>query len=325
LAAVIVALVASPVAFLANLAGIVDFAESHGIGRYEAPTTTLPPLVEQANIPVPAIAGPLLIEGGSLWVASFSYETGRKGDITRIDAATKRPVKYLRVGARPKALAFGHGSVWVANKDDETLTRIDPSTSRVTATIRLGFVPSSLVASTDAIWVGDDYRPRVARLDPSTNHVVASIRVGSGDETTTGITEGFGSLWVSVSGRGLVRLNSQSGREIAAIPGADGSALLAASGSMWSANLNTVARIDPTDNVVISWTPLEGTASDLVTDGTWLWVPQTYGPIARIDPLTARVTKVYGTPEASTDRRVIAAPGGLWVTDNDTVRFLQTA
>jgi len=241
-------------------------------------------------------------------------------------------VSYIQVGAGPGVLAFGDGSVWVANIDGHSVSRIDPTANRVTASIPLNLEPSDLAITQNAIWVAgrqfaDRHPARVARLDPTTNRVTEVIPVGVGSpdefEDATAITSGFGSVWVSVSDRGLVRIDPQTNHVTATIPDETGDELLAAAGSLWSAGGGDIARIDPTTNVVTARESIEGTISDLVTDGTWLWAALTYGAVARVALHTGRVLRLYATPDPSTSRRMIAQPDGLWVTDDDTLRLLQ--
>ena len=47
-----------------------------------------------------------------------------------IDTDTAHVVGQVGVGARPGAITYGFGSLWVANLDDQTVTRVDPRTLR---------------------------------------------------------------------------------------------------------------------------------------------------------------------------------------------------
>src|SRR5262249_33720480 len=50
---------------------------------------------------------------------------------------TKQVVARIMAGSNPQHLAFGAGSLWVANGFGHYLTRIDPATNRVLTTIPL--------------------------------------------------------------------------------------------------------------------------------------------------------------------------------------------
>src|SRR5262249_51754394 len=56
-------------------------------------------------------------------------------------------------GAGADSVAFGEGTVWVANSLQGTLSRVDPATNRVTRTIALGSTPRSVAVGAGAVWV----------------------------------------------------------------------------------------------------------------------------------------------------------------------------
>jgi YVTN family beta-propeller protein len=62
-------------------------------------------------------------------------------------------VETIRVGDEPMAIAYGAGSVWVANGADGTLSRIDVQTNRVVDTVAVGNRPSGIAVGAGGIWV----------------------------------------------------------------------------------------------------------------------------------------------------------------------------
>jgi YVTN family beta-propeller protein len=70
----------------------------------------------------------------------------------RIDPVSGKVVTTVPVGNGPTGIAFGAGSVWVANSLDGTVMRIDPDTNTVTATTYVGEGLNSITA--DAAGVG---------------------------------------------------------------------------------------------------------------------------------------------------------------------------
>ena len=56
----------------------------------------------------------------------------------------------------PLGVAYGNGSIWVANSGDGTVSRIDPATGRIAATISVGGSPNGIVAADGEIWVTVD-------------------------------------------------------------------------------------------------------------------------------------------------------------------------
>ena len=71
----------------------------------------------------------------------------------RIDTASSSTIATIPVGDGPTAIAYGAGSVWVANGADGTLSRIDPRTNRVANILVVGNRPSGIAVGTDGIWV----------------------------------------------------------------------------------------------------------------------------------------------------------------------------
>jgi WD40 repeat protein len=62
------------------------------------------------------------------------------------------PPTVVRVGRAPAEIAYGEGSVWVANRDG-TISQINPVRPRVTRTIHVGYRPAGLAAGAGAVWV----------------------------------------------------------------------------------------------------------------------------------------------------------------------------
>jgi YVTN family beta-propeller protein len=100
-----------------------------------------------------------------------------------LDPHTNRVVGQVPVGARPGAIAFGSGSIWVANLDDQTVSRIDSSTRGLLRTIPVGDTPTGLAATKAGVWaVGSDQTGSdvvVRHIDPQFDVVATRTRVGN--------------------------------------------------------------------------------------------------------------------------------------------------
>ena len=73
---------------------------------------------------------------GAAWIA-----LGAPADaLLRIDARSGR-ARRIPVGRFPDAVAVGFGSVWVVQKEDDTVRRIDPVTGRTRRVIAVGHLP----------------------------------------------------------------------------------------------------------------------------------------------------------------------------------------
>ena len=90
------------------------------------------------------------------------------GTVTRLDRRTGEPLGApIRVGANPRQLAFGFGSVWVTNRDDNTVTRIDARTGRVVGSpIPVGAAPLGIAAGAGAVWVSNHDSHTITRIQP---------------------------------------------------------------------------------------------------------------------------------------------------------------
>jgi YVTN family beta-propeller protein len=82
-----------------------------------------------------------------VWVANSGDDT-----VTRI-GITSGGQRTIDVGDGPSAVAYGSGSVWIANHDGRSVMRIDPTTGDVTATIPVGNAPAGLAVAGDLVWV----------------------------------------------------------------------------------------------------------------------------------------------------------------------------
>jgi len=106
---------------------------------------------DMAAFRLPFVPSGVAAAFGSVWVTAQLDDL-----VARIDPATGKVVRTIKVGREPLGLALSEGAVWVANALDGTITRIDPAKSRVTATIRLGATPRAITADGAAVWVAID-------------------------------------------------------------------------------------------------------------------------------------------------------------------------
>jgi len=84
------------------------------------------------------------------------------------------------------------------------------------AVFDLGGNPDWL-AIDESVWVSNEPKNTVARLDPKTNKVMTVIDVGKAP--CSGLTTGFGSLWVPLCGdHALARVDLKEGKVTATVP-----------------------------------------------------------------------------------------------------------
>src|SRR5205814_134397 len=175
-----------------------------------------------------------------------------------VDPRTGQVVAVIPVGARPPAVVFSSGALWVANLDDRTVSRVDLRTDRVVRTIPtlpLGTLPAVLAAGAGGVWYAGS-RPGggavAARIDPRFDTIGRRVHIGRSSFGAPGIAAGRHSVWAASGGVGpLARVDPARARVIGTVdthsccPGA----VALAAGALWSADpyADTVTRLDPPD------------------------------------------------------------------------------
>jgi len=203
------------------------------------------------------VVAPLATRGSPAGSASPGPTATRPGDrLVRIDAAKGKVVAAYDVGDHPTAVAFGEGSVWVANANDRTVTRVDPATGR-TDTIHVPAIPNAIAAGAGAVWVGQGNAGVVSRIDPVllTTETI-DLGVGAGDHSLSiAVDDATDSVWVSTSTASFGGVPFKIGRidpdtktfsVVKTVIGDTFATLAAGSGSVWFASSEgSILRLDP--------------------------------------------------------------------------------
>jgi virginiamycin B lyase len=287
-----------------------------------------------ATIPADTNIGGLAFGSGSLWL------TDANDTLQRIDPTTNTVVAAIPLGCCTyHFVAYGDGSVWVSNFDDNTVERIDPATNSVIATIpTVGQAPEGIAVTADAVWVADhhaDTPPAVVdRIDPTTNTVVTSIPVG-GPYHCCGpqaILAADGAIWVSVPNiQSVVRVDPVSNTVVAQIHSgssparfAAGGGLAYAGGHIWSADGGSTPshlwQIDPVANAVTSFVTPGANPGSLAVGFGSLWTNVGSG-LMRLDPSTGTATAALSLPHGATD--IAIGAGSVWASTPDGVVRIQ--
>ena len=237
------------------------------------------------------------------------------GTVDRIDLATRTVRQTIRVGDGPEGIAFGAGSVWVANGLAGTVTRIDPRSNEKTQEIQVGVGPSGIAVGLGAVWVVNRDDSTLSKLDAVSGTVqnANAWKVGVGP---VDVAVGPGSVWVTSAGTGeALRVNPRSGDVVDRVGvGRGPGAIAATSGAIWVVNTfdGTVSRIDPDASAVTATVQVGASPSGIAADDDAVWVAsEQEGTISRIDPATNDVSEVVsigGSPSA-----VATGPDGVFV------------
>ena len=199
-------------------------------------------------------------------------------------------------------------------------SRLRPCPSRYTPRLALGRHTLRVRA----------FDPR-GRLSPPTSARVSVVRpLPRADQTIRvgtdpyNVAEGFGSVWVTVSG-GLVRLDPATGDVVARIDlGGRPWGVATAGGAVWIANETdgTITRVDPSTNAIV-WRarldtdPLPTTSPvGVAFGGGSLWAADRGSDrVWQLDPATGAILGVAHVGDAH--EFVGFAEGGVWVSSED--------
>jgi virginiamycin B lyase len=178
----------------------------------------------------------------SIWILSDDKTT-----LSRIDPDQNKVVSELRLPAGCNTLTFGEAALWVTCPSENRVLRINPETTLVEKRIEVSPQPSALAIGESSLWVLCLKDGKVERIDPKTNKVTKTIETGVSAAANGGIAVGEGSIWVTLPGFPITRIDPVSEKVVQQFWGAGGGAIQFGQGSVWLTNLHdgTLSRIDP--------------------------------------------------------------------------------
>jgi len=245
---------------------------------------------------------------------------GTPGSVAVVDPEAGRVVDTIEVGSGPAAIVFGHGSIWVANSEDDTVSRIDTETREVVKVIGVPS-PVDLAVGADAIWVAGGLDGTVSRIDVGSNDVVTEIDLGGDDPvlplTVQAVTASSGSVWACV-GNALVRIDGATNDPVDSLD-VPGGALAATVGNgfVWVATgASRLLRVEPNSLVVTARAPVPGLPLDVVAtdDGIVVLSFAAFSGVDTwlVDPATARLTRTLAQTDSGSAVADARGPG-LWI------------
>lgn len=178
----------------------------------------------------------------SVWILSDDRTT-----LSRIDPDQNKVVAELRLPAGCNTLTFGETALWVTCPSENRVLRINPETTLVEKRIEVSPKPTALAIGESSVWVLCIKDGKIERIDPKTNKVMKTIETGVSGATTGGIAVGQGSIWVTLTGFPITRIDPVSEKVVQQFWGAGGGAIQFGAGSVWLTNLQegTLWRLDP--------------------------------------------------------------------------------
>jgi peptide/nickel transport system substrate-binding protein len=220
-------------------------------------------------------------------------------------------VTTIDVGGEPTALAFGNGSLWVADGQNRVVAQVDSGTNRVARRLPAGNAPRGVAIAGGAVWLTSAVDGQVERLDLAKRGRIRRIDVAGGPAA---IAAGAGAVWVAGEEDGIVtKLDPRSGAAIRAIGVGNGPAAIAVGyGGIWVANRDdgTVTRIDAATDAVTDTVGVGGSPAAITGGLGAIWVADGAGAVIRIDPRTRNTSRRIAVGSAPS--AVTVAGGSVW-------------
>jgi len=199
-----------------------------------------------ATIPSGASArrGTVAASSDSVWILSDEKTT-----LTRIDPDQNAVVQEFRLFSDCENLTFGETALWLTCPAENKVLRVNPATSLVDNSIDVSGKPEAIAIGETSIWVLCGKDGKVDRIDPKTNKVSKTIDLMV-PNVEGGIAIGDGSVWVTMTGFPLTRIDPATETVAQQFYGEGGGAIQFSTGqssAIWLSNLNngTLWRIDP--------------------------------------------------------------------------------
>ncbi|MFZ1879832.1 MAG: BTAD domain-containing putative transcriptional regulator [Gaiellaceae bacterium] len=234
--------------------------------------------------------------------------------LTAVSVESGKAVLGSRLPAQPEAIAFGAGSLWLADPRDQALLRVDATTGAISDRIPLAGEPGSVVVGAGAIWAESTIDGTIARIDPDAERVTQTLPLGIGNAAALGF--GQGGLWVAdTTGHSLVEVSPRTGKRELTLPLDLRPTSLAVGGrAVWVADHDSglVARVNPKLGVTEVIVHVgQGPAALALGEGA-LWVANSLdSTVSRIDPRTGQVVDTI--PVGSGPVALAVSDGAVWV------------
>lgn len=236
----------------------------------------------------------IAFDGNNIWIANI--ETSAVSKI-KISSGAVIGTYPLPAGSEPWDIVFGASSMWTANRGTSTVSKINVSTGAIVSTYTLptGSLPNAIAFDGFNIWTSNQGTSAISKIDTSTDTVSTYPLPGG---PPFGIAFDGQYIWTSNSETSSVsKIYVPTGRVIDTYSldgyGPDFDPNIGPTGIafdqpgystnqnfldpktyMWTANYNnrTVSKIETATGVVVGTYPVGIAPSQLVFDGTNIWV-----------------------------------------------------
>ncbi|HYB29899.1 MAG TPA: ABC transporter substrate-binding protein [Solirubrobacteraceae bacterium] len=241
--------------------------------------------------------------------------------LAAIDTGSNRVTAVVPVGTRPGPIAYGAGSLWIGNLDDETVSRVDPATLQMLRTIPMGDPPTAVAFAGRRAWVVDSDPTATfvtaTSIDPQFDAIGGTVRIGNVVPGTAAAAVSQGdTLWVAPFSGELTRLDGGTGAVMQQTdPNSAPAGIAIGAGAIWTTDseADTVTRVDPT-GLVAAYPVGHDPTGIAVGDGA-VWVADMGDDaVVRVDPSTYAVTNTIPVGDAPSG--VTFGAGSVWVANS---------
>ena len=242
--------------------------------------------------------------------------------LAAIDVRSDRVTAAISVGARPDAVAYAAGSLWVTNLDDQTVSRVDPHTLQTLPAIRLSDPPTGIAADRGGVWVVTSGPSATfvsaSHIDPQFDTIDHTVRIPTVAPGSPGAVAARGAaLWVAPSSGELTRLEPLTGHVLDHLdPNAGPTGIdLGADGAVWVTDndADNVTRVDATGAVTPIGVGHYPSGIAIGVGGVWV-ADSGDDAVVRIDPDTRAVTTTI--PVGNLPAGVAVGGGSVWVANS---------
>lgn len=187
------------------------------------------------------VTGSIAASDDSIWTLIDTRTT-----LARVDPEQMMIVGTMRLPEGCRSLIAAEKSLWIACTGENKVYRINPDTNLVDKRVDVGPEPVSLAFGEGSVWVLCRKEGKVDRIDPKTNKVSRTIDLGAPGAAGQ-IAVGEGSVWVTMTGFPITRIDPKDESVAQQFWGAGGGAIAVSPGAIWLSNVNdgTLWRIDP--------------------------------------------------------------------------------
>ncbi len=167
-------------------------------------------IVNTFDLPISGSEGSIAVGAGSVWIAVDNAQ-GKSREMKRLDVKSGKIVETIQFPDSAAGVTFENNTAYVTSPSGGEVYAIDASTNKLKERIKVGAGPRFISSGAGSVWVLNQQDGNVVRIDPKTNKVISTIDAklpgGGGD-----ITYGEGSIWVTMPGVPVVRINPETNK-----------------------------------------------------------------------------------------------------------------